>query len=57
MPRASIHRPKVAPKGPLWVVRAAKQALCGLRKGGMKPKEKRGKMHPHLAASSAKPRP
>ena len=31
IPRASIHRRNAAPQGPLWVVRAAKQALCGVR--------------------------
>lgn len=31
IPRASIHRWNAAPQGPLWVVRAAKQALCGVR--------------------------
>ena len=31
IPRASIHRRNAAPQGPLWVVRAAKQALYGVR--------------------------
>ena len=35
IPLASIHRPKVAPKGPLWVVRARRggYAGCGSRVG------------------------